>query len=98
MVCYGASALSEGSRRNLLKLLWRAIRFPRFGPLTLLNDKKSVAGVDVGHIWSEHALLARLLAALLRYAREGTITPRVDRTFPFAPAAAAPRYILARRN
>jgi len=98
MVCYGASALSEGSRRNLLKLLWRVIRFPRFGPLTLMNDNKSVAGVNLGHIWSEQALLAPQLEALLRYAREGKITPRVDRTFAFAEAAAAHRYIHERRN
>jgi len=98
MVCYGASALSEGSRRNLLKLLWRVIRFPRFGPLTLMNDNKSVAGVNLGHIWSEQALLAPQLEALLRYAREGKITPRVDRTFAFTEAAAAHRYIHERRN
>ena len=98
MVCYGASALSEGSRRNLLKLLWRVIRFPRFGPLTLMNDNQSVAGVNLGHIWSEQALLAPQLEALLRYAREGKITPRVDRTFAFTEAAAAHRYIHERRN
>ena len=98
MVCYGASALSEGSRRNLLKLLWRVIRFPRFGPLTLMSDNKSVAGVNLGHIWSEQALLAPQLEALLRYAREGKITPRVDRTFAFTEAAAAHRYIHERRN
>ena len=98
MVCYGASALSEGSRRNLLKLLWRVIRFPRFGPLTLMNDNKSVAGVNLGHIWSEQALLAPQLEALLRYAREGKITPRVDRTFAFTEAAVAHRYIHERRN
>ncbi len=98
MVCYGASALSEGSRRNLLKLLWRVIRFPRFGPLTLMSDNKSVAGVNLGHIWSEQALLAPQLEALLRYAREGKITPRVDRTFAFTEAAAAHQYIHERRN
>jgi len=98
LVCYGASALSEGSRRNLLKLLWRVIRFPRFGPLTLMSDNKSVAGVNLGHIWSEQALLAPQLEALLRYAREGKITPRVDRTFAFTEAAAAHRYIHERRN
>ena len=63
-----------------------------------MNDNKSVAGVNLGHIWSEQALLAPQLEALLRYAREGKITPRVDRTFAFAEAAAAHRYIHERRN
>ena len=98
LICYGASALSEGSRINLLRILWRVVRFPRFGPLTLMNDNKAVAGVNLGHIWSEQALLAPQMEALLRYAREGKITPRVDRTFSFAEAAAAHRYIHERRN
>ena len=98
LVCYGAQALVEGPSRNLLKALWRVIRFPRFGPLALMNDNKTVAGVNLGHIWSEQALLAPQMEALLRYTREGKITPRVDRAFPFADAAAAHRYIHERRN
>ncbi|HWC74637.1 MAG TPA: medium chain dehydrogenase/reductase family protein [Gemmatimonadales bacterium] len=98
LICYGAQALSEGEHRNMLKILWRVIRFPRFGPLALMSDNKAVAGVNLGHIWSEQALLAPQMDALLRYAREGKITPRVDRAFPFADAAAAHRYIHERRN
>jgi NADPH:quinone reductase-like Zn-dependent oxidoreductase len=98
LVCYGASALSEGPRRNLLKILWRVVRFPRFGPLALMNDNKSVAGVNLGHLWNDEALLAPQVAALLGYAREGKFTPRVDKAFPLADAAAAHRYIHERRN
>ena len=98
LVCYGASALSVGTRRNLLRLVWRVIRFPRFGPLAVMNQNKAVAGVHLGHIWSEHAILAPQMEALLRYAREGKITPRVARAFAFAEAPAAHRYIHERRN
>lgn len=98
LVCYGAQALVEGTRRNLLRLVWRVIRFPRFGPLALMNHNRAVAGVNLGHIWSEQALLAPQMEALLRYAREGKITPRVDRSFSFAQAAEAHRYIHERRN
>ena len=98
LICYGASGLSEGTGRNLLKILWRLARFPRFGALALMNDNKSVAGVNLGHLWSEVALLGPQVDALLRYAREGKIKPRVDRAFPFAQAAEAHRYIHERRN
>jgi len=98
LVCYGASMLSEGSRRNIVKTIWRVLRFPRFGPLALMNDNKSVAGVNLGHIWNDEALLAPQVEALLGYARAGKLTPRVDRTFPLADAAAAHRYIHERRN
>jgi synaptic vesicle membrane protein VAT-1 len=98
LVCYGASALAEGTGRNLLTVLWRLLRFPRFGPLALMNDNRAVAGVNLGHLWREQPLLAPQVETLLGYARDGKITPRVDRAFAFAEAAAAHRYIHERRN
>ena len=98
LVCYGAQALAAGTRTNLLSIVWRVIRFPRFGPLALMSHNKAVAGVNLGHIWSEQALLAPQMETLLHYAREGNITPRVDRAFTFADAPAAHRYIHERRN
>ena len=98
LVCYGASVLSDGSTRNIVKTLWRVLRFPRFGPIALMNGNKSVAGVNLGHIWNDEALLAPQIQALLGYAGEGKLTPRVDRAFPLAEAAAAHRYIHERRN
>jgi len=98
LVCYGASVLSEGSGRNLVKTLWRVLRFPRFGPRALMDENRSVAGVNLGHLWNERALLEPQVAALLGYAREGKLTPRVGRTFQLADAAAAPHYIHERRN
>jgi len=98
LVCYGASGLSDGARRNVVKTLWRVLRFPRFGPLALMNDNRSVAGVNLGHLWTDQVLLAPQIEALLGYAREGKLRPRVDRTFPLTEAAAAHRYIHERRN
>ena len=98
LVCYGASVLSKGSKRNLLRTVWRVLRFPRFGPMALMNDNRSVAGVNLGHLWKERTLLQPQIAALLDYAREGKFTPRVDRAFPLAEAPAAHRYIHERRN
>ncbi len=98
LVCYGVSVLSGGSRRNLLTVVWRLLRFPRFGPIALMNDNRSVGGVNLGHLWNDRALLAPQVEALLGYAREGKIAPRVDRAFPLAEAAAAHRYIHERRN
>ncbi len=98
LICYGAQALVPGARRNLVKVLWHLARFPRFGPLALMNDNRSVAGVNLGHVWNEMALLGQQMEALLGYARDGRIAPRVDRSFSFSQAADAHRYIHERRN
>ena len=98
LICYGASGLAEGTSRNLVKVLWRLLRFPRFAPIALMNDNRSVSGVNLGHLWNEESVMAPQVQALLGYAREGKVKPRVDRVFPAAEAAAAHRYIHERRN
>lgn len=98
LICYGASELSVGSRRNLLRVAWKALRWPRFAPLALMNQNRTVAGVNLGRLWGAEHLLRPQIETLLGYAREGRIRPRVDRAFPLAEGAAAHRYIHQRRN
>src|SRR5258708_4203563 len=98
LVCFGASTLSRPGGRHLLAALWQLLRFPRFGPLALMSDNRAVAGVNIGHLWDRDAMMRPQIAALLRYAADGRIKPRVDRAFPLADAAAANRYIQERKN
>ena len=98
LVMFGVSDMVGGPARNLLRVLWRVMRFPRFGPLGLMNHNRTVAGVNLGHLWTERALLEPQLQALVDYARAGRIRPRVDRSFRFSEAAAAHHYIHERRN
>ena len=98
LVCYGASELATGVRRHLLRVAWKALRWPRFAPVALMNDNRSVAGVHLGRMWSAEQIVRPQVEALLGYARDGRIHPRVDRTFPLTEAAAAHRYIHERRN
>lgn len=98
LVCYGAAELSTGLRRNLMQVVWRVLRWPRFGPLKLMNDNRSVAGANLGHLFDAEHLVWPQLDALLGHARDGLLRPRVDRAFALDEAAAAHRYIHERRN
>lgn len=98
LICYGASELSGGATRNMLRSAWKFLRWPRFGPFALMNHNRTVSGVHLGRLWNAERLLRPQLEALLGYAREGRIRPRVDRAFPLEEAAAAHRHIHERRN
>lgn len=98
LVLYGVSDLIGGPGRNLLRVVWHLIRFPRFGPLALMNDNRTVAGVNLGHLTQARELMLPQLAALRAYAEAGRIRPRVDRSFRFSEAAAAHRYLHERKN
>lgn len=98
LVMYGASALSSGSGRNVLRVLWQVLRFPRFGPLALMNENRAVAGVHLGHLTTAQEMMEPQLTTLMQYATSGKIRPRVDRSFRFSEAASAHRYIHERKN
>lgn len=98
LICFGASGLSSGSGRTPLVSAWRFLRWPWFHPMSLMNQNRSVAGVNVGRLWDREDLLRPQVEALLGLARDGRIRPRVDRVFPLEQGAEAHRYIHERRN
>ncbi len=100
LICYGVSSLSSGSRRSLLTLARWALRVPwlKFAPISLMNHNRGVMGLNLGHMWDEKERLKGWMLDLLRWAEEGHVRPRVDRTFPLEEAAEAHRYIEERRN
>jgi len=96
---FGLAAAAEGGGRWLPLL--RAIAgvpWLKLTPPALMNANRGVFGVNLGHLWGEAQRLRGWLADILRWQGEGKIDPVVDRSFPFAEAAAAHAHIEARRN
>lgn len=97
-ICFGASELSMGFTPNLPRVASRFLRWPRFGPMTLMSDNRAVAGVNLGRLWRAAGSLQPQMQVLLGLAHQGRIKPRVDQAFPVEEAAAAHRYLHERRN
>jgi NADPH:quinone reductase-like Zn-dependent oxidoreductase len=97
---FGMSAAATGKRRSLFGLLGAAVRMPwfHFTPLRLMDSNKAVFGVNVGHLWDETDRIVGWMEALLELFAGGSVDPVVDRSFPFAEAAAAHHYIQDRKN
>jgi synaptic vesicle membrane protein VAT-1 len=97
LVAFGMSAASAGKERSLLHALWQVLQIRRYNPMKLMDDNKTVSGVNMGHLFSRLDLLRPQFEALLALYAEGKIHPRVDRSFPFAEAPAAHHYLHDRK-
>ena len=97
LVCYGASAILEGERRNLLTALRTIVRTPRFNPMRQIQHSKTVIGLDTIAIWEEKGSLAELIQPLAPLIASGEVKPPVAASFSFSEAPAAHRLMTRRR-
>jgi NADPH:quinone reductase-like Zn-dependent oxidoreductase len=98
LVAFGFANMAAGERRKLLHVAGQALGIPVFTPLGLMDKNRTVAGVNIGHLWSEMELLGEELRALLELYRAGRIRPHIDSTFPFERVAEAHQRITSRQN
>jgi len=98
LVACGFSNLAGGERRSWIRAIRQLLAVPRFSPLALMNDNRCVAGVHLGNLWGEVALMEEQLRAVLDLYRAGAVRPRVDSAFPFERAADAHRRVQDRKN
>jgi len=98
LVCFGASAVMSGERRNLVAAGRAALSMPRFNLIKQMSQSKSVIGLNVLTLWDEWGTLEPYMSALQELMDDGTIQPVVAESFSFDRAAEAHRYIAERRN
>jgi NADPH:quinone reductase-like Zn-dependent oxidoreductase len=95
---FGISAATESSLFGPLRLLPVALGMPFFHPIPLMNNNRSVFGVNLGHMWHEGHKIRGWMEALLCGVSEGWVRPHVDKVFGFEQAGEAHAYMEARRN
>jgi NADPH:quinone reductase-like Zn-dependent oxidoreductase len=84
-----ANANTSSGRRNLFHVLRQIVSVPKFSPMKLMNDNRSVAGVNMGHLFGEVELLRGEMQALIELYQQGKIKPHVSKSFPFSKVAEA---------
>ncbi len=98
LIAFGFANLSAGGSRRPLRVARQFLGVPLFNPLSLMNANKSVAGVNMGHLWSAPEIVRPQLDRVLELYRQGFVKPHVDATFRFDQAAGAHRRIESRQN
>ena len=91
LVVFGFSHAAVGRRTGTLSVLRTVMSVPWFqlNPLRLMNDNKSVAGVNLGRMWDQADRTRSWAEELVKLMGAGIIAPRIDGVFPFSAAAAA---------
>jgi NADPH:quinone reductase-like Zn-dependent oxidoreductase len=97
LVAFGVSSMTQGKSRNLIAALGTLMSMKWWNPITLMNDNKTISGVNMGHLFDRLDLLRPQFEALLALYERGEVRPFVDRTFRFDEAAAAHHYLHDRK-
>ncbi len=98
LVCFGASAIATGEKRDIPAAARTLLLMPRFNLIKQMADSKTVIGLNVLTLWDEFQSTQRWTVPLGELLADGTIKPVVAQTFPFERAADAHRFIGERRN
>jgi len=98
LIAFGWANMVSGTRRKVVHAGLEYLGMPRFSPMRLMNDNKTVSGVNVGHLWGAPEVLAPAMKVLVPMLGRGEIRPRVDQVFPISRAAEAHRCIQDRKN
>ncbi len=95
---FGVSVATESRWLGPLRLAKVAMAMPLFHPIPLLNQNRSVFGVNMGHLWHESEKIRAWMMALVTGVVEGWVRPHVDRGFSLDQAGAAHAYLESRQN
>jgi NADPH:quinone reductase-like Zn-dependent oxidoreductase len=91
LVVYGFHSMMphEGGKPDWVKLAWDWLRTPRFNPLQLTNENKSVMAFNLSYLFEQRHILEEAMGRMLGWVEEGRIVmPPVTR-FPMDRVAEA---------
>jgi NADPH:quinone reductase-like Zn-dependent oxidoreductase len=95
LVIYGFHTMlpKTGGRPSYPKLAFDWLRTPRFNPLEMTNDNKSVLAFNLSYLFERQDLLEEGMQSLLGWLREGKLRPSAITRYDFERVADAHRDI-----
>ena len=97
LVCFGASEMQAGERRSPVRALRVLAQMPRFNPIKLMRESKSVIGLNLLALWDARGL-EDYIEPLTKWLDEGSIRPVVAKEFRLDDGPEAHRFVHERNN
>ncbi len=99
IVTFGAAEQINGNNTNKLQTIKMAINFGIFSPIQLLMTSRAIIGVNMLKIADnrEH-VFKHCITEVVKMAKNGIITPKVDKTFAVEEIAEAHDYLESRKS
>ena len=93
LVSYGFHSMlsKRGGFPNYFKLAYEYFRIPRWSPLNMTNENKSLIAFNLSYLFDRMDLLKASMQDLMDWVAEGKIQAPVRRTYPFDRVADAHR-------
>jgi len=99
LVMFGmAGFCPTGPRPSWFALAREWLRQPRFSPLAMLPENRTVSGFNLVYMFQEEAMTRRMLPELAAEWAAGKLRVHVDRTFPLREAGAAQEHLRSRAS
>jgi len=98
LVCFGASSIVTGERRNLIAALRGLLAMPRFNLVKQMEASKAVIGLNALALWDEFGDFADWLVPALDLIWKQGGRPVVAAALPFERAGEAQGLLTARKN
>ena len=93
LVSYGFHSMlsTHGGVANYLKLIWQYFRVPRWSPLNMTQENKSLIAFNLSFLFHRKDLLLESMQDLIKWVEEGKIKAPAIQSFPFEKVADAHR-------
>jgi NADPH:quinone reductase-like Zn-dependent oxidoreductase len=98
LVMIGAASFVTGERRNLARAAANLARTPRFNPIKMASESRSVIGLNMLRLWDARGTLEEFTEPLSQWLDQGLLRPVVSEAFPLERVGDAHRFLGERKN
>ena len=98
LIVYGDQNFVKGKSFSLYTTLKEVFSMPKYKPMDLMSQNKSIMGYHLGRLAGAEDKIQRSVVALNKIVQQNNIRPVIDRIFPFTEAHEAHTYIQERKN